>query len=69
MDLVQSVALAGGMAWASGLRLYAVILSAGLLGRFGYLQLPESLKLLENPASSASLETCQSPRKARFSLM
>lgn len=49
MDLVQSVALAGGMAWASGLRLYAVILSAGLLGRFGYLQLPDTLQVIQNP--------------------
>ena len=49
MDLVQSVALAGGMAWASGLRLYAVILSAGLLGRFGYLQLPDALQVIQSP--------------------
>ena len=49
MDLVKSVALAGGMAWASGLRLYAVILAAGLLGRLGYLQLPETLQILQNP--------------------
>jgi hypothetical protein len=49
VDLVQSVALAGGMAWASGLRLYAVILAAGLLGRLGYLQLPETLQILQNP--------------------
>ena len=49
MDLLPSVALAGGMAWASGLRLYAAVLAAGLLGRFGYLQLPEALRILENP--------------------
>jgi hypothetical protein len=49
VDLVQSVALAGGMAWASGLRLYAVILLAGLLGRSGYLELPEILQIIQNP--------------------
>lgn len=49
MDLAQSAALAGGMAWASGLRLYAVILLAGLLGRFGYLKLPDTLQVLQNP--------------------
>jgi hypothetical protein len=49
VDLLQSVALAGGMAWASGLRLYAVILTAGLLGRFGYLKLPEDLQIIQNP--------------------
>jgi hypothetical protein len=49
MDLAQSVALAGGMAWGSGLRLYAVILLAGLLGRSGYLELPEALQIIQNP--------------------
>ena len=49
MDIVQSVALAGGLAWASGMRLYAVLFTAGMLGRFGYLQLPSMLQVLENP--------------------
>lgn len=49
MDILQSVALAGGMAWASGMRLYAVVFIAGLLGRLGYLQLPSTLQVLENP--------------------
>ena len=49
MDIVQSVALASGMAWASGMRLYAVLFAAGVLGRFGYLELPGALQVLENP--------------------
>jgi hypothetical protein len=49
MDILQSVALAGGMAWASGMRLYAVVFIAGLLGKFGYLQLPSTLQVLESP--------------------
>jgi hypothetical protein len=49
MDIVQSVALAGGLAWASGMRLYAVLFTAGVLGRFGYLHLPETLQVLQNP--------------------
>jgi hypothetical protein len=49
MDTLQSVALAGGMAWASGIRLYAVVFAAGLLGRLGYVQLPETLQVLESP--------------------
>jgi hypothetical protein len=49
MDILQSVALAGGMAWASGMRLYAVVFSAGLLSRLGYLELPATLHVLENP--------------------
>ena len=49
MDVLQSVALAGGMAWASGMRLYAVLFLAGALARLGYLDLPASLSVLENP--------------------
>jgi hypothetical protein len=49
MDIVHSVALAGGMAWASGMRLYAVLFAAGVLGHFGQLKLPASLQVLENP--------------------
>ena len=49
MDIVQTIALAGGMAWASGMRLYAVLFAAGLMSRMGYLQLPEMLRVLEHP--------------------
>jgi hypothetical protein len=58
MDLIPAAALAGGLAWASGLRLYAVLFAAGLLGRLGYLQLPEQLTILQAPwmlAITASL--------------
>jgi len=48
-SVVQAVALAAGLAWASGLRLYLVLFLAGLLSHLGHLQLPESLKLLEHP--------------------
>ncbi len=37
------------MAWASGIRLYAVLVFAGLLGRFQYVTLPADLRMLENP--------------------
>ncbi len=49
MDLVESIALAGGLAWASGLRLYLVVFLAGALAHFGYLHLPESLGVLQHP--------------------
>ena len=49
MDLVQTVALGSGMAWASGLRLYAVLFAAGMLGRYGYLDLPGGLGHLQHP--------------------
>ncbi len=54
MDLASAVAAAAGLAWASGLRLYAVLLIAGLLGRLGYFDLPTGLKVLEHPAVLAA---------------
>lgn len=49
MDLIQTIALSAGLAWASGLRLYLVVFLAGALSYFGYLQLPETLAVLQNP--------------------
>jgi hypothetical protein len=49
VDLVAQIALAGGLAWASGIRLYAVVFLAGLLGRLGILALPEHLLVLQHP--------------------
>ena len=48
MELVPSLALAGGLAWASGMRLYAVVFMVGMLGRFDFVDLPESLRILEH---------------------
>ncbi|HSX61693.1 MAG TPA: DUF4126 domain-containing protein [Tahibacter sp.] len=48
MDALQSLALAGGLAWASGFRLYAAVLLVGLLGRFEVITLPSGLQLLQN---------------------
>ena len=49
MDPIQTIALAAGLAWGSGLRLYLVVFLAGVLSHFGYLQLPETLAVLTNP--------------------
>lgn len=49
MDAVSSFALASGLAWASGFRLYATICVVGLLGYFHYVQLPSGLTLLSHP--------------------
>ena len=49
MDAVQSIALSAGLAWGSGLRLYAVLFAAGMLGSLGYLDLPAGLNILEHP--------------------
>jgi len=49
MDLVQTIALSAGLAWASGLRLYLVLFLAGLLSSLGYLELPQTLAVLQQP--------------------
>ncbi len=49
LNVVQSVALASLLAWASGIRLYLVIFAAGLAGHLGYLELPAALKVLQHP--------------------
>ena len=47
--MIESIALASGLAWASGIRLYAVLFFAGALGRFGYVELPTDLQWLGHP--------------------
>jgi Domain of unknown function (DUF4126) len=47
--VLQSVALASLLAWASGLRLYLVVCAAGLGGYFGYVDLPDGLAVLQHP--------------------
>ncbi|HSN63508.1 MAG TPA: DUF4126 domain-containing protein [Azonexus sp.] len=49
MDLAQTIALSAGLAWASGLRLYLVVFLAGALAHFGYLHLPSTVAVLQNP--------------------
>ena len=48
-DLIETLALASGLAWASGIRLYAVLFFVGALGRFGYVDLPVDLQVLTHP--------------------
>jgi hypothetical protein len=48
MNLLSNIALAGGLAWASGIRLYATLFIAGLLGRLGYVDLPSGLAVLSH---------------------
>ncbi|TSA18072.1 MAG: DUF4126 domain-containing protein [Betaproteobacteria bacterium] len=54
MDTLQSVALAAGLAWGSGIRLYAVLFLAGLMARLGYVELPSGLEPLTHPAVIAA---------------
>ena len=50
LDTAQLVALAGALGWASGIRLYLVVLLTGLAGFMGWVNLPQGLHLLANPA-------------------
>jgi hypothetical protein len=48
-QVLQTVALASLLAWASGIRLYLVICAVGLAGHLGYVELPAGLKVLQHP--------------------
>jgi hypothetical protein len=48
-QVLQTVALASLMAWASGLRLYLLVFVVGLCAHFGVIALPEGLKVLSHP--------------------
>jgi hypothetical protein len=49
LDLASLTALAAGLGWASGLRLYALVFVLGLLARFAGVQLPGGLEVLAHP--------------------
>ncbi len=49
MDTIDIIAMTLGVAWASGINLYAAVLMMGLLGAGGYTDLPEALTVLEDP--------------------
>ena len=49
MDMISNLALAGGLSWASGLRLYLTVFLVGALARYNVIDLPSSLDILSNP--------------------
>jgi len=49
MDPIQTLGLALGAGFSSGLNVYATIATLGLLQRFGVIQLPGSLEVLAHP--------------------
>lgn len=49
LDISQLVALAAVLGFASGLRLYAVLLIVGLVGYAGWVDLPTGLSILQHP--------------------
>ena len=50
MDALQSLSLALGTAWASGINLYATVAALGIAGRAEMIQLPPELQVLTHPA-------------------
>lgn len=49
VDILSTAATAAGMSWASGLRLYMALFTAGWLGFMGWVELPPALQVLESP--------------------
>lgn len=49
MDTLHTLAIGSGLAWAGGVRLYAVVFFAGLLARLGVIALPGELSALAHP--------------------
>lgn len=47
--IIKTIALTMGVAWASGINLYAAILVLGILGSSGNLTLPHELMILTDP--------------------
>jgi hypothetical protein len=47
--LIQTLALTMGVAWASGINLYAAIAVLGIASNTGYMELPENLALVGDP--------------------
>lgn len=48
-DPLSVAALAAGLSWASGVRLYMTLFVAGWFGRAGWIDLPAALQILESP--------------------
>jgi len=47
--LIQTIALTMGVAWASGINLYAAVAMLGIMGSLGYVDLPESMSVVQDP--------------------
>lgn len=60
METVSIIAAALGVAWASGINLYAAVLTLGLMGTTGYMELPPELQILQSPGvlAAAGLMFC-----------
>ncbi len=47
--LIQVIALTMGVAWASGINLYATVAALGIAGTAGYIDLPPTLEMVQDP--------------------
>ena len=56
-DTTHLIALAAALGWASGLRLWAVLLLTGGAGALGWITLPPGLHVLQNPFVLAAAGT------------
>lgn len=48
-DLIQTISLTLGVAWASGINLYAAVAMLGISGATGYVELPDNLAVVQDP--------------------
>lgn len=53
MDVLTATAMAAGLGWASGVRLYAALFFLGLLQHAGIYALPQNLQVLAHPTVMA----------------
>ena len=53
-ELIKTISLTMGVAWASGINLYATIAILGILGITGSITLPEKLAIVQHPAVIAA---------------
>lgn len=54
MGVVETIALCMGLAWASGINLYAAIAMLGIMGATGNATLPPDLEIVQHPAVIAA---------------
>jgi len=47
--LIQTIALTMGVAWASGINLYATLVALGVMTNMGYVELPPDLQVVGDP--------------------
>lgn len=48
-ELIQTIALTMGVAWASGINLYGTLLALGIMSNLGYVDLPSDLEVVGDP--------------------